>query len=199
MSNIINNCIIYYTGEKMKKDNKTIDVFGATNSLKVLSYLSEHPGKEFLNSEIQKATKASRAGVYFALKELVSQNLVKESRRGRLIFYSILYDDYAIKQFKILKNVLALRLLVAKLKPVSRKIILYGSHSRGENDSTSDIDLFILSKDPQATKDIISSMKSRQKIQAVIKTPSELASFKESEKVFMQEVERGVVIWEEKE
>jgi len=181
------------------RNNKSIDIFGATNSLKVLSYLVEHPGKELLNSEIQKATLASRAGVYFALKELVRQNLVSQERRGRLIFYSIVYDDYAIRQFKILKNVLALRSLVSRLKSSSRKIILYGSHGRGENDSSSDIDLFILSKDPQAAKDVISSIKSKQKIQAVVKTSSEIAGFKESEKVFMQEVERGIVLWEEKE
>jgi predicted nucleotidyltransferase len=127
------------------------------------------------------------------------QKLVSGARRGRLIFYSIAYDDVAIKQFKILKNVFALRAIVSKLNSFSRKIILYGSYSRGENDSSSDIDLFILSKDPQATKDAISSIKPKQKIQAVVKTSSELASFKESEKVFMQEVERGVVLWEEKE
>jgi len=182
-----------------KRNHKTIDIFKATNSLKVLSYLAEHPGKEFLNSEIQKATLASRAGAYFALRELVRQNLVLEERRGRLIFYSIIHDDYAVKQFKILKNVLALRPLVSKLKFSSRKIILYGSHSRGENDPSSDIDLFILSKDPEATKNAISAIKSKQKIQAVIKTASELTSFKETEKVFMQEVERGIVLWEEKE
>lgn len=181
----------------MKKKHKIIDIFGATNLLKVLSYLVEHPGKEFLNSEIQKAALTSRAGAYFALKELVRQNLAAEERRGRLIFYSIIHDDYAIKQFKVLKNVLALRPFVLKLKLSSRKIILYGSHSRGENDPSSDIDLFILSKDPEATKEVVSSIKSRQKIQAVITTASELASFKESEKVFMQEVERGIVLWEE--
>lgn len=182
-----------------KKNNKAIDIFGATNSLKVLSYLVQDPSKEFLVSEIQKATLASRAGVYFALKELISQGLVSQERRGKVIFYRILYDDAAIKQFKILKNVFSLRPIVAKLKPFSRKIVLYGSYSRGENDSTSDIDLFIISKDPGATKDAVSSIKTKQKIQAVIKTASELASFKESEKVFMQEVERGIVFWEEKE
>ncbi len=181
------------------KNNKSIDIFGATNSLKVLSYLAGHPGRGLLNSEIQKATSASRAGVYFALKALMRQGLISSERRGRLIFYSIVYDDVVIKQFKILKNVYALRPIVSKLKPSSRKIVLYGSHSRGENDSSSDIDLFILSKDPQAIKGIISSIKSRQKIQAVIKTSSELTDFKESEKVFMQEVERGIVLWEEKE
>lgn len=182
----------------MKKNNKTIDIFGATNSLKVLSYLTQHPGKEFLNSEIQKATLASRAGVYFTLRELVRQGMVSQERRGRLIFYRIVYDDAAIKQFKILKNVFALRAIVSKLKSSSRKIVLYGSHSRGENDPSSDIDLFILSKDPQVTKEAISAIKSKQKIQAVVKTSSELVSFKESEKTFMQEVERGIALWEEK-
>jgi len=181
------------------RNHKIVDIFGATNSLKALSYLVEHMGKEFLNSEIQKATAMSRAGAYFALKELVRQNLVSEKKRGRLIFYSVIHDDYAIKQFKILKNVLALRPLVSKLKPSSRKIILYGSHSRGENDSSSDVDLFIVSKDPEVTKDVVSSIKSRQKIQSVIKSASELADFKGNEKVFMQEVERGIVLWREKE
>jgi len=182
-----------------KKNNKALDIFGATNSLKVLSFLAQNPGKEFLNSEIQKATLASRAGVYFVLKELVRQGLVSQERRGKVIFYHIAYEDAVIKQFKVLKNVLALRSIVSKLEPSSRKITLYGSHSRGENDPSSDIDLFILSKDPEATKDVISSIKTKQKLQAVIKTSTELANFKESEKVFIQEVERGIVLWEEKE
>ncbi|MCK9603550.1 MAG: nucleotidyltransferase domain-containing protein [Candidatus Omnitrophica bacterium] len=181
-----------------KRNNKVIDIFGATNSLKVLSYLAQDPSKEFLASEIQKTTLASRAGVYFALKELMRQGLVSQERRGKVIFYRIVYDDAAIKQFKILKNVFSLRPIVAKLKPFSRKIVLYGSYSRGENDPASDIDLFILSKDPEATKDALSSLKTKQKLQTVIKTATEMASFKESEKVFMQEVERGIVLWEEK-
>jgi len=28
------------------KDTKAVDIFGATNSLKVLSYLAHHPGEE---------------------------------------------------------------------------------------------------------------------------------------------------------
>ncbi len=182
-----------------KRNNKVIDIFGATNSLKVLSYLAQDPSKEFLVSEIQKDTLASRAGVYFALKELMRQGLVLQERRGKVIFYRIVYDDAAIKQFKVLKNVFSLRPIVAKLKPFSRKIVLYGSYSRGENDSTSDIDLFILSKEPEATKGAVSSIKTKQKLQTVIKTATEMVSFKESEKVFMQEVERGITLWEEKE
>jgi predicted nucleotidyltransferase len=155
------------------KRPKTIDIFGTTNSLKVLSYLAENPGKEFLCSEIQKAASISRAGIYIALGELMRQNLVSKAKKGKLLFYSIIYDDSAIKQFKVLKNVLALRPLVSKLKGLSKKIILYGSTSRGENDPASDIDLFILSQEPEAVKKIVAAIKTRQKIQSVIKTPSE--------------------------
>lgn len=181
------------------KKSKAINIFGATNSLKVLSYLAEHPGKDFLCSEIQKAFSISRAGVYIALGELARQNLVSKIKKGKQLFYSIIYDDSAIKQFKVLKNVLALRPLVSKLKPLSKKIILYGSTSRGENDPTSDIDLFILSQEPEEAKKIIASIKTRQKIQSVIKTPSELADFKGKEKTYYAEVDRGITLWEKKE
>lgn len=181
------------------KKLKTIDVFGATNSLKVLSYLAEHPGKEFLSSEIQKAISISRAGAYIALGELTRQNLVSKAKKGKFLFYSIIYDDSAIKQFKVLKNVLALRPLMSKLKPLSKKIILYGSTSRGENDPTSDIDLFILSQEPEVAKKAVASIKTRQKIQSVIKTPSEFADFKGKEKTYYAEVDRGITLWEEKE
>ena len=178
---------------------KTIDVFGATNSLKVLSYLAENIGKEFLSSQIQKATSISRAGAYIALSELARQNLISKAKKGKLLFYSIIYDDSAIKQFKVLKNVLALRPLVSKLKPSSKKIILYGSTSRGENDPASDIDLFILSQEPEEAKKAIASIKTRQKIQYVIKTPSELADFRDKEKTYYAEVDRGITLWENKE
>ena len=178
---------------------KTIDIFGATNSLKVLSYLAENLGKEFLGSQIQKATSISRAGVYIALGELARQNLISKIKKGNLLFYSIIYDDSSIKQFKVLKNVLALRSLVSKLKPLSNKIILYGSTSRGENDPSSDIDLFILSNEPEAVKKAIASIKTRQKIQSAIKTPSGVASFKDKEKIYYAEVDRGITLWEKKE
>jgi predicted nucleotidyltransferase len=180
------------------KNSKTIDIFGATNSLKVLSFLAENLGKEFLCGQIQKAVSISRAGLYIALGELTRQHLVSKTKKGNLLFYSIIYDDSAIKQFKVLKNVLALRSLVSKLKPISKKIVLYGSTSRGENAPSSDVDLFILSNEPGAIEKVMASIKTKQKIQSVIKTPSELADFKDKEKTYYAEVDRGITLWEEK-
>ena len=113
--------------------------------------------------------------------------------------YSLLYDEPVIKQFKVMRNIQFLRPIIEKLKHSSKKIILYGSVSRGEDDPKSDIDLFILAKDPEAVKSIISGLKTKRKIQSVIKSPSELADFKDKEKVYYDEVNRGITLWEEKE
>lgn len=183
----------------MKRKNKErLDIFITTNPLKILSFLVENPGKEFLGSEIQKATSISRAGVYIALHKLVKQKLAFKTQKGKFLTYSVAYNDPVVKQFKILKNILSLKPVISRLKPLAKKIILYGSASRGEDDSGSDIDLFILSNDPQATKEMLSCIKTERKIQAIIKSPSELADFKEKEKVFYEEVSRGIVLWEER-
>ncbi|MFH1782529.1 MAG: nucleotidyltransferase domain-containing protein [Candidatus Omnitrophota bacterium] len=184
--------------KKNSRKNSKSDIFNATNSLKILSYLADKPGKEFMGTEIANAAGISRCGVYLALKELKKQKLVSVTKRGKFFLYLIIYDDSAIRQFKVLKNVLALRPVISKLKSFSRKIILYGSYARGDNDLSSDIDLFIVAKDPEGVKEAVSSIKIKQKIQAVIKTSSELAELKDSEKVFMHEVDLGIVLWEEK-
>ena len=175
------------------------NIFTATSSLKILSFLVDNPGREFLGSEIQKAISISRAGVYLALRELIKEKLVIKTLKGKFLLYSIAYENPVVKQFKVLKNILFLQSIVSKLKSSAKKIILYGSASRGEDSPDSDIDLFVLSKEPPETKGILSSLKLKRKIQAVVKSPSEWAEFKDKEKVFYEEVNRGITLFEEKE
>lgn len=180
------------------KNNLKSNIFCATNALKALSFLIDNPGKEFLGSEIQKATSLSRAGVYIALKELIQERLVLKLKKGKFLLYAIRHNDPINKQFKILRNILFLRTLVFKIIPFSKKIVLFGSVARGEDSQNSDIDLFVLAKDTQLVRDIISSLKLKRKMQAVVKTASEFSDFKEKEKVFCNEIDRGIVLWEEK-
>lgn len=182
----------------MKMKNNS-DIFSATSTLKILSFLVENPGKEFLGSEIQKSTSISRAGVYIVLRELIKQKLVFKTKKGKFLIYSVVYDEPVLKQFKVMRNTQSLKPLVEKLRAFSKKIILYGSASRGEDALKSDIDLFILAKDPNAAKSIIAGLRTKRKIQAVIKSPSELADFRDKEKVYYEEVNRGITLWEEKE
>ncbi|MFO7867100.1 MAG: nucleotidyltransferase domain-containing protein [Desulfatiglandales bacterium] len=174
-------------------------IFKATNSLKVLSFLAEKPGQEFLSSEIKTAVSISRAGAYLALQELLKEGFIIRTVKGRFHLYSVNYNHPAVRQFKVLMNVLYLEPLIKRIQTHSVRIVLFGSASRGEDTASSDIDLFILSKNPEKINNFFSSLRMERKIQPVILTPAELPDFKESEKVFFEEMEKGIVLWEEKD
>ncbi len=176
-----------------------VTVFNSSNALKVLSFLAASPEKDFISSEIQAVTKLSRPGVYLALKDLARQHLVHRHSRGNLLIYSFNHDNFIAKQFKVLFVTVSLESLVSKLITVSRKIILFGSASRGEDMSDSDIDLFVLARDNEAVNKILSSYKSNRKTQVIVKTQAELAEWKEKNPVFYKEIERGITLAEEKE
>lgn len=174
-----------------------VNVFFFTNALKVLRFLSENPEKEFTGSEIQDATALSRAGVYFALRDLERQKLVlkRKKGRGKLLLYELNNSNPAVKQFKVLVTVISLEKLTEGLKPSVRRAVLFGSAARGEDTSSSDIDLFLLSKDPAAAGKTIDSFKSGKTIKPVIKTQVEYSKMKDKEETFLGEIDRGIVLW----
>lgn len=175
------------------------DIVNFSNAQKALSFLVKEPNKEVLATEIQKATGLSKAGVYRALDELASQKLIKKHTRGRFVLYSVIADDSVIRQYKVLQTVIFLKKLVQKLKSSSRKIIFFGSAARGEDLKDSDLDLLIVSKEPEITEKIIANFKSKRKIQPVIKTASQLAQLEKNDKEFFNEINSGIVLWEEKD
>jgi len=177
----------------------TIDIFLPSNSLKVLSFLADNPGREYLSSEILGSTSLSRAGVYLALQELVAGGLTYKKERGRFHLYSIDHADPMVKQFKVLKNTVLLEPLLCRLRPSSIKVILFGSASRGEDSSSSDIDIFILTRDPETIRKLITSFSCGRKIQSVVVAPAQSHDFREKNTVFWGEIDRGIVLWEEQD
>jgi len=89
--------------------------------------------------------------------------------------------------------------LILKMQPLSVRIVLFGSASRGEDAASSDIDLFILSKDSETIGQFLASFKTDRKIQPIILEPAEWPDFREREKVFFEEIEKGIVLWEEQD
>jgi predicted nucleotidyltransferase len=84
---------------------------------------------------------------------------------------------------------------------MSSRIILYGSCALGTDNSESDMDLFVVSNSKEDVSNIISDFTFPKgfeniHIQSVIRTPIELLEGGESERAFMEEVERGIVLWE---
>ena len=171
----------------------------------ILRFLVDNSGKSGDEKDVNLAkriisgTGYSRKGVHDALKELNRGNLITYRQIGKSKVYEINNDNRVIKQFKALKTVIELNPLIEKLQKGAKKIILYGSASRGEDRPESDIDLAILAEelDRDGIKDEISKFKSKKKINAELFTPVKFMELEKKDRVYYLEVDRGIVLWEE--
>ena len=172
-----------------------------TINQKVLSLLVKFSDQEFYEREVSRKLEISAGSANRAFNKLYSTGAVKRRREGKMYFYSIDSSNASLTEFKKLMNLLLIEPLVEALKKMSSRIILYGSCALGTDTSESDIDLFIVSKSKKNVSNTIGGFAfptgfESIHIQPVIKTPVELLKKGESERAFMEEVERGIVLWE---
>lgn len=173
----------------------------ATNSQKVISLLVKFPDQDFYEREISRRLGISSGSANRALNQLFSSGVIRRRQVGKMFFYSIDRTDAAIIALKRLTNILLIEPLSEELKTISTRIVLYGSCALGTDTSESDIDLFVVSNRKKQASNIISDFKfprgyENVHIQSVIRTPAELLNGGRSESVFIEEVERGIVLWE---
>jgi len=175
---------------------KSQNVLISTNSQKVLNFFLDYPGKEFVEKEVQQAVKISKSGVNYALRELVRASFLSMYKKGKMHFYALNYKNQVIKQLKVVKTITLIQPLLKKLERLSSKIILFGSSARGEDMVDSDIDLFIISHSKRDIEEKIKKIKSKRKIQAVVRTELEYVEMKRTDPVFYGQVNQGIVLWE---
>lgn len=172
-----------------------------TSNQKVLSLLVKFSDQEFYEREVARKLGISYGSANRVLNELFFSGVVSRRREGKMYFYSIDYSNAVLTEFKKMINLLLIEPLVEELKKMTDRIVLYGSCAFGTDATESDLDLFIVSNNKEAVSNVISNFKFPTgyediHIQPVIKTPVELLAGGESERTFVEEVERGVVLWE---
>jgi len=118
-----------------------------------------------------------------------------------MYFYSVDSSNAVLIEFKKMVNLLLIEPLAEELKKISSRVILYGSCAVGTDTSESDMDLFVVSNSEERVSNIIARFTFPRgfeniRIQPVIRTPVQLLEARESEQTFMEEVERGIVLWE---
>lgn len=182
-----------------KKLNDMWEIFFGANKQKVLKFLAENPSQSLMASEVIKSTKISKAGANIALRELVKTDLVKRSTKGKTHLYQVDSRDPLVKQFKVIGSIAKLYPLIKKLKNSSQQIILFGSASRGENLENSDIDLFILTRAEEEARKTIKKFNHHKKIKAILKNSSSFAKLEREDSTFYQEIQRGIILWEQYE
>lgn len=173
----------------------------STVNQKVLQFLSKYPDMEFHEREIARRIGISAGSANRASNELFASGILKRRQAGKMLFYAIDSSNPAIAEFKKLVNILLLEPLVNELKIVSNRIILFGSCARGTDNSKSDMDIFIVSGNKDEASRIVDDFRlpagyEEIRIQAVIRTPVALLEEGESGRVFLNEVEKGIVLWD---
>lgn len=173
----------------------------ATVNQRVLSLLTKFSDKEFYERQIARKIDIGYGSANRALNELYSSGAIKRRREGRMYFYSVDRSDATVVEFKKLTNLTLIEPLIEELKNTCNRIVLYGSCAQGIDTSESDLDLFIVSNDKEQVVEVISKLSFPSgfediHIQPVIKSPVELLEMGESDQVFIEEVERGIVLWE---
>ena len=172
-------------------------ILTATNTMKVLWFMLAHPGEEFYDRQICGLAKMSRAGTNVALRELDAAGLLTRNNRGRMAFYRLRTGDVLIAQLKIVSALAMLNDLIDTLCPLSLRIVLFGSTARGEDTAASDIDLFILTRAPDAIRKVIRASGQEERLKPVIHTPEEWARLRAQNEVFAEQIEKGIVVWDE--
>ena len=149
------------------------DVFVSTNLQRVLRLLAEHPGQTYFVKEISRLAGISYGGASEALAHLHALGLITREQRGKLVLYAANTRHPLIRQYKVLLTLADLTPLLDELKPLASEVILFGSCADGANTAESDIDLYVITDDPDAIHDVIWRNPLAEKLRPVISTPIE--------------------------
>jgi predicted nucleotidyltransferase len=164
-------------------------------AITILVHLSRSSGKEFYVREVARETGASLGGCHKALNELQEIGLVKSRKSGRNLYYTVDDANPAIPRFKVFINLVELKELVDSLTAISHKVVLFGSCAHGTDALESDIDLMIVTDEPDKIQVLLKAVKLSRKIQSVTFTPGELILSREKDSAFHGEVDKGIVLY----
>jgi predicted nucleotidyltransferase len=162
---------------------------------KIIVFLSDYPERDFYGQEIADRVKCSKASASIRLKALAENKIVFVKTKGIMKFYQINSRSLELKKIKIDLVFEKIRPLLLGLEKLSKKIILFGSGSRGEQTAGSDIDIFILGNNKKEIFETISKTKIVS-IKAIIKTPSEWSEMEIREPEFFREIKNGLTLYE---
>ncbi len=163
---------------------------------KIIMLLSDYPEREFYGQEIAEKIKCSKASASALLRSLAVKKVIFKKTKGHMNFYRINARNPEIKKFRITSVLNKISPVLSRLGKISRKIILFGSGSRGEQTAGSDIDLFILADNKKAAHNALTGLNPRMNIKAVIKTPAEWSEMEIREPEFYREIKNGITLHE---
>ena len=161
----------------------------------ILKHLAIHCGDTLYESEIAKNTRISAGSTNQSLKELLKKEMVTLSKKGNMNFYSLNLDNPLVRQFKVTQTIDGLNGLIGKLKPLAKRIILFGSCAEGVDTQNSDIDIAIISQEEQEVRKIIKKEEITREIQALIFNSNDFMALAEKDNPLYERIQKGIILW----
>jgi len=177
-------------------DNDLLHILFATPILKVLNFLLQNPESELNDTEIAERVEGTRkSAVNLALRKLGDLGIVSRTHRGRMVFNKLV-DSALTRELKKTSNLMAVQTLIDELAPFCATITLFGSRATGEHRSESDFDLLFVTNDENRVRKVARKSMLAEKLQLIIKSPEQMLSFDDEEKVLSKEIRKGIKIWQ---
>lgn len=132
------------------------------------------------------------------LKQLEMLGLVTHEEVGNLVLYRAHMESVLVRQVKICFTLMELNEMIRAISPLSTNAILFGSCAKGEDTATSDIDLFIETREKEEVHRILDDIQPAlpRTLSPVVVTPDETYTMKREDLPFYSSIQQGIVIHE---
>lgn len=161
----------------------------------ILKFFATHSGATLYESEIAKSIQISVGSANQSLKKLSKKEMVSLEKRGNMNFYSLNLDNPLVRQFKITQTISELNGLINKLKPLSKRVILFGSCAEGIDTENSDVDIAIVSQEEQEARRLIKQQKTTREIQSLIFNSKDFLALPDKDKPLYERIQKGIILW----
>jgi|GEM_PF-6097666 len=180
----------------MDQSRSIHDALFQTPLWRVLDYMLQYSDKELGDVEILTGVRTiKKSAVIHALRRLVKIGFVTRRFRRSQAFNS-LCDSPLINHLRAINNIVAIKELVEKMAPGCSKIIMYGRRADGTNGAESEFNLFAVATNEAALKRIVRKHPLADKVQLIVRKPSQMLTFVFDAPGLQRQVQKGTVLWE---
>lgn len=167
-------------------------------SMAILEALGSDPNTRFYVRAVAKKTKVSIGAASEVLRALRRSGLLTVEEEGNMKLYRFNLSNPVARQWKVLFNITQLKPLSDMLTEEAEKIVLFGSAGEGEDAKDSDIDLFILTQDEKAVREILQRFQKEysRPLSPIIMNPSRYARLRREDPSLYENINRGRTLWE---
>lgn len=164
---------------------------GPNTAQRLLAYLLDNAGRSFTARELRDALGLGRTASSVALSELAAKGVLRVDRVGRTGRFGVDSDDPLVRHLKISQAIARARQAISRVEPLIESATLFGSASRGEDSTGSDVDVLLVAARPDQVQAALARI---EWLQPVVMTPAQYLAELAGETVLAREVADGIRI-----